>query len=183
MDAAGEEHDPAWMCLHFCPGPQGPGWPHSPGDMVVPHAQGRAFLAASRNTDTTQLGALPRGSLYFLPMREGLAQLASTCSLVLLRDSSHQPLGGRPGVRTAPGQRQDSEVMLDLPPGGAMIFCAVRRAMWSSACDPGESREQGSPTALNATTTKHFLRKYNNFIICLSGLSMSIAHFGMAVFA
>lgn len=26
----------------------------------------------------------------------------------------------------------DREVMLDLPPGGATILCAVRRGMWSS---------------------------------------------------
>lgn len=26
--------------------------------------------------------------------------------------------------------------MLDRPPGGAMIFWAVRLAMWSSACEP-----------------------------------------------
>lgn len=30
-------------------------------------------------------------------------------------------------------QHQDREVMLERPPGGAMIFWAVRRATWSSA--------------------------------------------------
>lgn len=41
-------------------------------------------------------------------------------------------------------QHQDREVMLERPPGGAMIFWAVRRATWSSACEPGESRAEQS---------------------------------------
>lgn len=85
-------------------------------------------------------------------------------------------------ARTAPGQHQDSEVMLDLPPGGAMIFCAVRRAMWSSACDPGESTERGSPAAFHATTIKNLLRNTNNFIIDHLRHPMSIAQLGMAAF-
>lgn len=38
--------------------------------------------------------------------------------------------------------------MLERPPGGAMIFWAVRLAMWSSACDPEEKvgSGQGSHT-------------------------------------
>lgn len=33
--------------------------------------------------------------------------------------------------------------MLERPPGGAMIFWAVRLAMWSSACDPAEKVGSG----------------------------------------
>lgn len=76
-------------------------------------------------------------------------------------EETHRPLPGWPcrtraapgsgegshavgrGERAAPTAPQDSEVMLERPPGGAMIFCAVRRAMWSSACEPGGEERHG----------------------------------------